>query len=70
VPAVCRASCNRPSPEPSFVEQGFPVVVVGFRVEWAAVRLGEHPSFVVPELADCTAALGFLMFPVSAQQPD
>jgi hypothetical protein len=44
-------------------------VVVGVRVERAAVRFGEYPSFVVPELAGGDA-LGFLVFPVGAQQPD
>src|SRR6266568_4520964 len=44
-------------------EQRFPLVVVGVRIERAAVRLGEYPSFVVPELAS-GRALGFLLCPV------
>ena len=50
-------------------EKCLPLVVVGVRVEQSAVRLGEYPSFVMPELTgSCTFSV--LRFPVNMQQRD
>lgn len=43
-------------------------MVVGVRVEQAPTGFGEHPPFVVPELAG--GALNFLLLPVDLQQHD
>jgi hypothetical protein len=50
-------------------EKCLPLVVVGVRVERAAVRVGEYPSVVVPELAG-GGALGFLLCLVGLQEED
>jgi hypothetical protein len=50
-------------------EQRFPLVVVGVRVERAAALVGEHPFFVMPELAG-GRAFGFLLCLMGLQQQD
>lgn len=44
-------------------------MVIGVGVERAAIRLGEHPSFVVPELAG-GFTFGCLLLLVDLEQDD
>ena len=46
--AVWRASCNRASRTPGFLQKRLPVVLIATRVDRLAVGLGEHPIALVP----------------------
>jgi hypothetical protein len=47
-------------------EQCLPLVVVGVRVERAAIRVGKYPFFVMPDLTS-GIPLGFLLCLVGLQ---